>query len=603
MTKEKKTKLRHSEYYSTQEKQDELYSRSLNNNNFYNLIELMSNENNIRLAYRNIKRNKGSKTPGTDGLTIKDIQCLSIETVISTVKSKFDRYTPHSVRRVFIDKPNGDKRPLGIPTIWDRIFQQCILQILEPICEAKFHKHSYGFRPNRSTHHAIARMNDLINKGKKHYCVDVDIKGFFDNVNHGKLLKQIWSLGIRDKALLCIISRLLKAEIESEGKPTKGTPQGGILSPLLSNIVLNELDWWISNQWETFKTRRTYRTEKNKYAPLKKTGLKECFIIRYADDFKIMCSNYHTAQRIFHATIDFLESRLALEISAEKSKVINLKKKGSEFLGVKIKATQKGKKFVAQSKMTEKAKEKAKTLIKSQIKKIKDKPDAETVWNYNAVVMGIQNYYSVATFITIDLAEINYSIRTVLHNRLRENLAEANQDHMTKTLKKRYGKYKPKLWRIQGMVLVPIYAQRNKPAMNFSQDTCNYTANGRTKIHKGLKCVSRETLKLLAKSYIRGTSIEYNDNRISKFVAQYGKCFILKDELHINEIHCHHITPKEFGGDDSYHNLTIVHKDIHKLIHLKDKDKITHILKNLSLNKEQLAKLNKLRVKAHREAI
>src|SRR3954452_23238426 len=99
-------------------------------------------------------------------------------------------------------------------------------------------------------------------------------KGFFDNVHHSKLLKQIWSLGIKDKALLSIISKLLKAEIEGEGVPTKGTPQGGILSPLLSNIVLNELDWWISDQWETFESRYIYSTNGSKYQHLKKTALK-----------------------------------------------------------------------------------------------------------------------------------------------------------------------------------------------------------------------------------------------------------------------------------------------------------------------------------------
>jgi RNA-directed DNA polymerase len=96
----------------------------------------------------------------------------------------------------------------------------------------------------------------LINKNKLHYVVDIDIKGFFDNVNHGKLLKQVWTLGIQDKRVISILSKMLKAEIKDIGIPDKGTPQGGILSPLLSNIVLNELDWWISSQWETFKTKK-----------------------------------------------------------------------------------------------------------------------------------------------------------------------------------------------------------------------------------------------------------------------------------------------------------------------------------------------------------
>lgn len=120
---------------------------------------------------------------------------------------------------------------------------------MEPICEAKFYNHSYGFRPNRSTKHAISRIYFLIQRSNLNYCVDIDIKGFFDNVHHPKLLKQIWAMGIRDKNLLSVIKKILKTPIEGKGNPNKGTPQGGILSPLLSNIVLNELDGWISSQW------------------------------------------------------------------------------------------------------------------------------------------------------------------------------------------------------------------------------------------------------------------------------------------------------------------------------------------------------------------
>lgn len=300
----KKTKLRYNEYYDMQRVYDSLYSASKNGNNFYKLLEIIGSEENIRLAYRNLKSNKGSNTKGTDGKTIDDIKELTDETVINTVREMLADYKPKSVRRVYIPKPGSDKkRPLGIPCIWDRLVQQCILQVLEPICEPKFHNHSYGFRPNRDTHHAISRTVSMINMYKHYYCVDVDIKGFFDNVDHGKLLKQIWTLGIRDKRLISIISKILKSEIKGEGIPTKGTPQGGIISPLLSLIVLNELDWWISNQWETFKPNRmsnvaAFRTYAKKY-----TNLKDGFLIRYADDFKIMCGSYNEAQRWYHATV------------------------------------------------------------------------------------------------------------------------------------------------------------------------------------------------------------------------------------------------------------------------------------------------------------
>ena len=345
---------------------DELYAQSKNGNNFYKLLEIIGSEQNICLAYRNLKSNSGSKTAGTDGMTIDDIKQLSNAEIVATVRESLSSYRPKSVRRVLIPKAGSDKmRPLGIPCIWDRLVQQCILQVLEPICEPKFHNHSYGFRANRSAHHAVSRVTTLINLSKYHYCVDVDIKGFFDNVNHGKLLKQIWTLGIRDKRLICIISKMLKAEIDGEGVPEKGTPQGGLLSPLLSLIVLNELDWWVSSQWETFQPKNRSKNGWLQYAK-KYTKLKSGFIVRYADDFKIMCSTYGEAQRFYHSTVDFLNKRLKLEISPEKSKVVNLKKNSSDFLGFKIKVIPKGRTkhgYVAKTDMNQKALKKAKTNL------------------------------------------------------------------------------------------------------------------------------------------------------------------------------------------------------------------------------------------------
>ena len=280
----KKQKLRNNEYYDMQDVLDKLHEEVCNNKQFHDLMQIISSEDNILLAYRNIKNNKGSMTKGTDGKTIEHYKKWSQEKFIKYFQFKLSKYLPKSVRRVEIPKEYqpGNTRPLGIPCMDDRIIQQCILQILEPICEAKFHKHSYGFRPNRSTSHAIARTMFLMNKNKLHYVVDIDIKNFFDTINHGKLLKQMWNLGIQDKNLLSIIGKILKAEVEGIGFPETGSPQGGICSPLLSNIVLNELDWWLSNQWETIKTNHQY-SGWHKYRALKSSKLKEFFFVRYAD--------------------------------------------------------------------------------------------------------------------------------------------------------------------------------------------------------------------------------------------------------------------------------------------------------------------------------
>jgi retron-type reverse transcriptase len=169
-------KLRHNEYYGQQSTFDELYKRSLNGAKFNKLYGKIVDEGNILLAYRNIKSNTGSATKGTDGKTIQDIAKMTNEQVVAMVRRRLRKYIPQSVRRVEILKDNGKVRPLGIPTMSDRLIQQCILQILEPVCEAKFHNHSFGFRPNRSAEHAKATMDRMINLQLLHFVVDIDIK-------------------------------------------------------------------------------------------------------------------------------------------------------------------------------------------------------------------------------------------------------------------------------------------------------------------------------------------------------------------------------------------------------------------------------------------
>lgn len=217
----KKQKIRNAEYYDMQTAFDKLYADSVSGRQFRNLVELIQRPENIMLAYRNLRKNSGSKTAGVDKKTISDLNKWSDKKLVNHVQRKLDWYVPNAVRRVEIPKDNGKKRPLGIPTIMDRLIQQCILQVLEPICEAKFFKRSNGFRPTHSAENAIAQAERMIQNIGCYYVIDIDIHGFFDNVNHGKLLKQMWALGIRDKKLLSIISAMLKAEVAGIGFPER----------------------------------------------------------------------------------------------------------------------------------------------------------------------------------------------------------------------------------------------------------------------------------------------------------------------------------------------------------------------------------------------
>ncbi len=618
MTKQKK--LRHLEYYDLQECFDSLYAKSKQGEVFTKLMDLISSEENIRLAYRNIKRNSGSHTSGTDNLNIENIEKLSAEKLTEIIQRKFRYYKPNSVRRVDIPKPNGKTRPLGIPTIVDRLVQQCIAQVLEPICEAKFHERSNGFRPNRSAEHAMAQCYRMIQMQNLHFVVDIDIKGFFDNVNHSKLIRQMWSMGIRDKRLICIIKQMLKAPIVMpDGNmiyPTKGTPQGGILSPLLANIVLNELDWWISSQWETMPTHKQFKLfhKSNGTADRgyiynifkNKTTLKEMYIVRYADDFKIFCRKRSDADKILIAVKKWLKERLKLEISEEKSKVVNLKKQYSEFLGFKLKAVKKAGKYVVRSYMSDKAVKRETDKLVNQVKLIQhSKNSTEQIMQikqYNSMVFGIHNYYRYATVVNHDCMKMQFQISRIMYNRLKG--LKKNGSIGRKYIADIYGQSKMMRFLSQEPICPIGYIQTKNP-MYKKKKICKYTAEGREEIHKCLKFNENvmTVLHMLAKAVIPNRSIEYLDNRVSLYAAQFGKCAVTGKVLWVDEIHCHHKKPTSQGGTDEYKNLVIVHKDVHMLIHAVKTETIQAYLDKVKLTKSQLDKINKFREMAGNPAI
>lgn len=611
----KKQKIRNSEYYDMQIVFDELYAESAAKHQFHSLVELIKRPENIKLAYRNMRKNDGSRTAGVDGKTISDLNKWNENALVCHVQRKLDWYIPNAVRRVEIPKDNGKTRPLGIPTIMDRLIQQCILQVLEPICEAKFFKRSNGFRPDHSAENAIAQAERMIQNVGCHYVIDIDIKSFFDNVNHGKLLKQMWTLGIRDKKLLSIISAMLKAEVAGIGFPEKGTPQGGIISPLLSNIVLNELDWWIVSQWEEMPTQKNYvhriyangtPDKSNTIRALRTTELKECYVVRYADDFKILCKKRADAVKLFEATKQWLLERLGLEISPEKSKIVNLKRHYSEFLGFKLKVRTKGKKpdgqlrYVVEAHIKDKAllkiREKSKGII-GQIRQTYD-PGMEyrLIQKYNSYIMGIHNYYSIATHVNIDIHKIAFDVKKSLYNRLKHRLQKKGQITNRYILEK-YGTSREVRY-LNGHAIIPIAYVQHRVPMDKKNQVNKYTPEGRIEIHRNLAGINMAVLYYLMNNPCGKQSVEYNDNRIALYVAQKGKCAVSGVELEANQVDCHHKKPVSLGGNDSYQNLIIVSDVVHILIHSSNERTIRKYLKVWNPNKMQLSKLNKLRVLA-----
>ena len=612
-------RLRHAEYYGMQQTYDDLYAKSKNGELFPKLMDIVLSRENILLAYRNIKANSGSNTPGTDQLTIENIGCLSTEEIVDRVRRIVNGkrgYCPKPVRRKDIPKPNGSTRPLGIPCIWDRLIQQCIKQVMEPICEAKFSNNSYGFRPGRSVEHAISRAYQLMQLSHLHYVIEFDIKGFFDNVCHTKLIRQIWAMGIHDKHLIYVVKQILKAPIRmpdgSKEYPQKGTPQGGIISPLLANIVLNELDHWIESQWQEHPVVRKYAILINKnggenkgagYHAMKKTGLKEMFIVRYADDFRIFCRTKNAADRTKTAVTQWLMKRLRLEVSEEKTRIINVKRRYSEFLGFKIKVHPKAGKQVVTSHICDKRLQAEREKLIAQVKQIvrprHGKTELDEIRIYNSMVMGIQEYYKIATAVNLDCRTLNRAVMTVLTSRLKTqtgNRLVKTGRKLTKVEKERYGK-SAMIRYVAGSdePIYPIGYIQHKHAKGYPLGKCYYSPTGRHTVHENLRINVPLMLKLMRQPSF-GYNAEYMDNRISLFSAQWGKCAVTGQDFRtMEEIHCHHKTPKEAGGGDEYGNLVLVLEPVHRLVHAKEATVIARYSRLLNLDPKQLGILNKLR--------
>ena len=300
---------------------------------FDNVYYFICRQDWIEEALNQVLDNKGSITAGIDSQTIANLskpedQSQLIQTIRAELKSK--TYTPMPARRAYIPKSNGKLRPLGIPTIKDRVVQCLLKMLLEPIYESDFATCSSGFRPMRRTMDCIAQCYRNINEQKNYYWViEGDIEGCFDHIHHKKLVQTI-RRRIADKHVLELIDRFLNAGIMEKvlfKRTSEGVPQGGIFSPLLANIYLNELDqWWITN----------YHLTQHKRYKRRLNGLGNYILIRYADDFIVLCNGTRQSAELMNNQLQtFLTSELNLTLSSEKTLITHVED-GFTFLGFHI---------------------------------------------------------------------------------------------------------------------------------------------------------------------------------------------------------------------------------------------------------------------------
>lgn len=344
------------------------------------LLEEILTKENLNKAYKKVYQNKGAS--GVDGVTVYEIREYiqnNSDEILNQLRSR--KYKPQPVKRVQIPKENGKKRNLGIPTVMDRIIQQAMVQVLSPIYEEQFSDNSFGFRPNRSAEQAVIKALELLNDGND-WIVDIDLEKFFDTVNQDRLITIIRRT-IKDGDVVSLIMKYLKAGVMENGKvkATKvGTPQGGNLSPLLSNIMLNELD-----------------------KELEARGLN---FVRYADDCIILVKSEKAANRVLSSITKYIEKKLGLKVNAEKSKVTRPTQ--TKYLGFSFWATKGGKwKPKPHLKSYQKLKRKLKQLTNRSWSTSLD----NRIKQINYLVRGWVNYFRIANMKNT-IIEIDKHLRT-----------------------------------------------------------------------------------------------------------------------------------------------------------------------------------------------
>jgi len=522
-------------------KQKDIAQISEKNPVISNLFPLIVDEEWMMQALWKVLQNEGAETAGVDGgikaeYYDKEMQALTpkaIQTVREVCRElKEGTFKPKPARRTYIPKPNGKLRPIGIPTIRDRAVQEAIRMAIEPIYESEFLDCSVGFRPNRNTMDAIASCYRLINPSKKYYWViEGDIKGCFDNIDHRILLKLL-KKRISDRGIVGTIHRFLKAGYEEEGivyKPEVGTPQGGIISPLLANIYLNELDEWWKVNYNQDRIKKEIRRRKQQG---------NFVLIRYADDFIILSNGTEKATKEMKERVaEFLKDRLRLELSEEKTLVSHVTE-GFDFLGFHIRKYKRTKGVIIQP--TRANIQRVKDRIDRMLdRRNRENPVANMICALDPTVRGWANYYkfvnSSRTFESLDFY-LKQKFLKWYRGKYRMGLREGTREGIE--------------W-IKGR-----HSIRFPSFLATGVERYKWMKKGNPYMEMKVRRMNENPFRMVG---WYGQSDRNSDLRLECIRRDNGVCRIC-ERPKINLI-AHHIIPLEEGGEDNLDNLVTICED------------------------------------------
>lgn len=357
---------------------------------YYSIIDKIYRSDNLYEAWKSVKANRGSA--GIDGESIEWFE-IKLDQNLREIQRllKEGRYKPDPVLRHYIEKDNGKKRPLGIPTIRDRVCQQAVRQIIEPLFDREFYEHSYGFRKGHSQHQALEIVRRAKNSGYI-YVVDLDIQSYFDEIPHDILMEKV-KAKIADGRVLDLIEMWLKAGVMEDDQfydTEKGSPQGGVISPLLANIYLDEFDWTMKEQ-----------------------GFP---VVRFADDAIIFCRSKARANRAFRAAKQILEQKLELIMHPEKTKIVHFSE-GFRFLGFYFK-----KNYMT---LHEDRLKKYKDKIRQLTRRHQGKSTEDVIRKLNEVIRGFSNYFKIGNVKTV-FKNLDHWIRMRVRAYMRKKWAKTS---------------------------------------------------------------------------------------------------------------------------------------------------------------------------------
>jgi RNA-directed DNA polymerase len=468
--------------------------------------------------------NAGRYTAGIDGVSTPTIKAERLDFMTDLFHNIDINKEPEPIRRVYIPKPNGKQRPLGIPTITDRIIQEIIRQSIEPICEYHFNHYSHGFRPKRSCHDATADLFIKLSRASsKQWIIEGDIKGCFDHISHDHIIETLKDWRIPNQ-IYKLIHRILKSNISLDGRLSpseEGTPQGGVISPMLANVALTCLDNMIQEKWG-------YRDSNP--------------IVRYADDFIILAENETQARQIKEGTKQFLKNKIGLELSSEKTRITHITE-GFDFLGFNFRKY--GESETLLIKPSRKNTQEYRQSIKQNTKD-HNLSAYSLIKTLNPVTLGWGNYYRHV------VSQKHYDNNDAyLFHRL---MAWANKKHPTKGQK----------WIVRQYFTNWIFYDRETGIRTHQMQKIPIRRHIKVQRGRRVYCINDR---------------EYWNGRTSNQMAlygtyrqlydkQYGKCaycegrFTTEDDLHL-----HHLKPLKFGGVNELINLRLIHHNCHTTIH------------------------------------